>query len=173
MKTNTYILNTIVVLLLALWIPIGIYQYLHFAAFKTGILRQPIGDGLAWTLIYLLPAVEITIACLLVSERFRRTGLLLSSALLTAFTGYIGLALIGAWGTLPCACGLIISGMSWMQHLWFNLFFLIISITGYILSIKFDKKQLREDNNTNSQDELFNTIPPNLSRDRLDNRYHN
>lgn len=136
MKTNTYILNTIVVLLLALWIPIGMYQYLHFAAFKTGILRQPIGDALAWGLIYLLPAVEITTACLLVSERFRKTGLLLSSMLLTIFTVYIGLALVGAWGILPCECGLAIPRMSWMQHLWFNLFFLAISITGYVLYVK-------------------------------------
>lgn len=133
MKTNTYILNTIVVLLLALWIPIGIYQYLHFAAFKTGILRQPIGDGLAWALIYLLPAVEIATACLLVSERFRRTGLLLSSVLLTAFTGYIILVLLSVWGKPPCSCGLAIPQMGWTNHLWFNLFFLIISIIGWLM----------------------------------------
>ncbi|MBL1410975.1 hypothetical protein JKG61_19610 [Sphingobacterium sp. C459-1T] len=77
--------------------------------------------------------MEILTVILLITDRFRRLGLLLSSIWMAAFTGYIGLALLGAWGKLPCGCGLIISGISWMQHFWFNLFFLAISITGFIV----------------------------------------
>lgn len=133
MKTKTYITNSITVVLLALWIPICLYQVLHFDAFQIGILRQPLNDVIAWTLIYTLPVLEILTVILLITDRFRRLGLLLSSIWMAAFTGYVGLALLGAWGKLPCGCGLIISGISWMQHFWFNLFFLAISIIGWVM----------------------------------------
>ncbi|WP_164126429.1 MauE/DoxX family redox-associated membrane protein [Sphingobacterium luzhongxinii] len=158
MKTNTYLLNTLVVLLLVLWIPSSLYKIMLYEAFKSGILQQPLSYTVAWSLIYSLPALGLVTAILLVAERFRKVGLLLSSIQLILFTGYIALVLLQAWGKPPCSCGLAIPQMGWTNHLWFNLFFLAISITGYLLSTKFDKKQLRQDNNTNAKDGLFNTI---------------
>lgn len=160
MKTKTYITNSITLALLLLWIPVAIDKFINFDAFQSSMLQQPFGDTFAWVLIYTLPILEITTAVLLVFDRSRRLGMLLSSVLMIAFTGYVGLALLGTWGKLPCACGLIISGMSWMQHLWFNLLFMIISITGYILSTKWNKEQLKQDCKTDAEDELLNTTTP-------------
>src|SRR5690606_21781243 len=67
---------------------------------------------------------------LLVSNRFRLAGFGLSSLLMAAFTGYIGIALLGTWEKLPCGCGSVISGMNWKQHFIFNLFFLGMSLWG-------------------------------------------
>lgn len=155
MKTKTYIANSIVVLLLVLWIPIGLYQVMHFEAFKSGILQQPFGYSLCWSVIYTLPALELLTAALLVFDRSRKTGLLLSCSLLLFFTGYIALVLLGVWGKPPCNCGLAIPSMGWMKHLWFNLFFLGVSISGYILHFKLNKSKQHTHANSVAAQRVF------------------
>ncbi|MBD1426071.1 MauE/DoxX family redox-associated membrane protein [Sphingobacterium arenae] len=133
MKKKTTYITLISIALLLLWIPVSLDKLLHFETFKAGILRQPFSDTLGQVLIYLLLPLEILVVGLIVSSRFRLLGFGLSSLLMAAFTGYIGIALLDAWEKLPCGCGSVISGMSWMQHFWFNLFFLALSIWGYYL----------------------------------------
>lgn len=126
----------IILSLLALWIPVTIDKLTDFTAFKTGILNQPFSDDLGYVLIITLPVLEcITVICL-ISEKLRGIGLALSTLLMVAFTGYVGIALLGAWEKLPCGCGSIISGMTWLQHFFFNLLFLLISGTGLYLWYK-------------------------------------
>nr|WP_312362415.1 MauE/DoxX family redox-associated membrane protein [Sphingobacterium sp.] len=124
------------ILLLLLWVAVSIDKLLDFAAFKDGILRQPFSDSLGYILIYTLPALELITVLGLVTEKFRKPGLVLSMVLMTAFTAYIAVALLGAWEELPCGCGSIISGMNWTQHFFFNLFFLMLSGWGYYLWYK-------------------------------------
>lgn len=130
MKKQTYI-QIIAVILLLLWIPVSLDKMVNFETFKAGILRQPFSDQLGYILIYTLPFLEVLIVVLIVFHK--RVGFGLSSLLMAAFTSYIGLALLGTWDKLPCGCGSVISGMTWQQHFWFNLFFLIISVIGLIL----------------------------------------
>lgn len=133
LKRKRITLNIFIILLLVLWIPISIDKISDFAAFKNGILRQPFSDGLGYTLIYTLPALELITVLTLVMEKFRKAGLILSTVLMTAFTAYIAVALMGAWEKLPCGCGSVISGMTWMQHFFFNLLFLFLSGCGLYL----------------------------------------
>ena len=135
-KKNTVLFYVVVVLLLILWVPVVIDKFSDFDTFKNGILNQPFSDGLGNVLIYTLPVLEcVTVLCL-ISQRVRGIGLLLSTILMTAFTGYIGVALAGAWEKLPCGCGSVISGMSWLQHFFFNLFFLLVSGAGLFIWYK-------------------------------------
>lgn len=129
-------LLAITLALLALWIPVGIDKLTDFEAFKSGILNQPFSDSLGNMLIYTLPVLECTIIICLISKGWRKVGLVLSTLLMAAFTGYVGIALLGAWEKLPCGCGSVISGMTWMQHFFFNLFFLLLSISGLYLWYK-------------------------------------
>lgn len=135
-KRKKIALDIVIVLLLLLWIPVVIDKILDFSSFKYGILNQPFSDRLGYFLIYSLPIVELLIVFALVFERFRKAGLILSVILMSAFTGYIGIALLGAWEKLPCGCGSVISGMSWTQHFFFNLLFLTLSISGLYLWYK-------------------------------------
>ncbi|MBZ4190747.1 MauE/DoxX family redox-associated membrane protein [Niabella beijingensis] len=135
-KRNRITLHIVIVLLLLLWIPVSIDKVSDFAAFKNNILNQPFSDDLGYILIYTLPGLEILIAIALVTEKFRKAGLILSTLLMTAFTGYIAAALLGAWEELPCGCGSVISGMNWTQHFFFNLLFLSLSIWGLYLWYK-------------------------------------
>lgn len=132
-KKRQTVFHIIIISLLILWIPVSIDKIMGFSAFKQGILRQPFSDNLGYLLVYILPILEVLTVLALVIDRYRKIGLILSTVLMLAFTGYIGVALLGAWEKLPCGCGSVISGMSWKQHFFFNLFFLMTSIVGYFL----------------------------------------
>lgn len=136
MKLANISFNILIVLLLVLWIPVAIDKIINFSNFQNGILRQPFSNNVAYLAIYFLPMLEIATIVLLIINRLRQYGLFLSSLLMTIFTFYVALALIGTWKKLPCGCGSVISGLSWSEHLWFNIFFLFISIIGLILSFK-------------------------------------
>ncbi len=124
--------NTLLtLLLLALWIPVTLDKMINFRFFKAGILRQPLTDSLGQALVYFLPALETLTVLLLLFSTLRRWGFLLSTLLLLAFTAYIVVALAGAWADLPCGCGSVISSLTWKQHFFFNLFFLLISGYGF------------------------------------------
>ena len=138
------IITLLTILLLLLWIPVSLDKIVKFDAFRLGILMQPLSHPVAYLVIYSLPVLEILTVFLLVVNRYRRWGFRLSSLLMAAFTAYIGLALLGAWEKLPCGCGSVISGMSWQQHFWFNLFFLIISLYGWYISTHSTNEVKRE-----------------------------
>jgi len=140
MLTKTHILKIIAVLLLALWIPTSLDKLMNFDRFKADIGRQPLNESLLTTLAYILPFIEISIVIWLVVRSSRWVGYGLSSLLMVAFTGFVWLAWQKAWPKLPCGCGKLISTISWQQHFWFNLFFLIISILGLLLTIRQRKK---------------------------------
>lgn len=127
------IFKIVTVLLLALWIPVGIDKATNFRQFRDVIQNQPFSGNLKHILVYILPMLELTTTVCLVFEKWQKAGLVLSTALMTAFTGYVGLVLLGAWKESPCGCGSVISGMSWKQHFFFNLFFLLLSILGFYL----------------------------------------
>lgn len=133
-KITYYIIIT---LLLLLWIPVTIDKIINFSSFQSGILRQPLSSNVANLAIYTLPVLEAVTIVLLLLNRYRQLGFLLSSLLMAIFTFYVGLALIGTWEKLPCGCGSVISGLSWSEHFWFNITFLVISIIGMLLSFKF------------------------------------
>src|SRR5690606_789656 len=125
------IIALLTILLLLLWIPVTLDKLTDFQSFRAGILRQPFSDALGYALLVLLPTLEIAVVIMLIRPKWRLGGFRLSSLLMAAFTAYIGVALLGAWEKLPCGCGSVISGMSWQQHFWFNIFFLIISLVGW------------------------------------------
>ena len=123
--------NIIVIVLLALWLYVVIEQLTNLEAFKTGISRQPLPAFLKLLTIYLLPLLELSIVISLIFIKLHKIGLLLSIILMTVFTLYVGTAILGIWNQLPCTCGSVIKGMSWWQHFFFNLFFLVLSVLAY------------------------------------------
>lgn len=87
---------------------------------------------IAWT----LPVIELIIALLLVIPCTRLKGLYASFGLLILFTVYI-LWMIFFAAHLPCHCGGVISKLSWKQHVFFNLFFIALSIAGIMSTKKY------------------------------------
>ena len=121
------------IVLLTLWIPVVLDKIINFEVFKSGIFRQPFDDSYAQVLIYLLPFLEGVAVIFFLIPALQRWAFALSTLLMLAFTLYVGAALAGAWEKLPCGCGSVLSGMTWKQHLFFNLFFLLLSGYGFYL----------------------------------------
>jgi uncharacterized membrane protein YphA (DoxX/SURF4 family) len=86
-------------------------------------LLAPLSEFVAWA----VPIVETIIVVLLFIPATRRLGLYAATALMAAFTFYIGYMLIFV-PHLPCSCGGVLASLSWKQHIFFNMAFLLAGI---------------------------------------------
>jgi putative oxidoreductase len=112
-------------------------------SFRQEMHNQNFPPEVASALVFFIPAAELLAICLLLREKWLTAGLMLSVALMTAFTGYIALVLAGYWSRVPCSCGGILKHMSWQAHFIFNLFFLALSAVALILRYKGKAENLR------------------------------
>ncbi|WP_454801385.1 MauE/DoxX family redox-associated membrane protein [Mucilaginibacter phyllosphaerae] len=122
-------------LIMVMFLYAAFSKYFDWAAFERSMESQPFQEWFAKLLMIIVPPVEILAAGLLLFSKTRLWGLILSSILMALFTGYVAAALIGMFPQVPCSCGGIIRALGWKQHLVFNLFFLLISVTGARLQI--------------------------------------
>ncbi|WP_457126819.1 MauE/DoxX family redox-associated membrane protein [Mucilaginibacter sp. HD30] len=133
MKTKQ-LLAFIAALLILLFVYTAVSKWLDFEQFKMQLYSQALPRVLATELIWTLPGIEIITALLLLFERTRSFGLYLSAGLMLVFTGYIALVMANFFGRTPCSCGGVIRSLGWKAHLFFNLFFLLLSVTGIVLA---------------------------------------
>jgi hypothetical protein len=131
---NKIIIELIVTLLVSLFVYASLSKLFAYNDFQAALLNQPIPQWTAKILVWLLPAAELAVVCLLFSSSTRLWGLYSSGLLMLIFTGYVGLILTNRFGRIPCSCGGILKNMGWGVHLVFNIFFLLIAITGIVLS---------------------------------------
>lgn len=118
--------------LILLWTYAAVSKWLQLDVFITGLYNQPLPHWSVYPLGYLLPAFELLTAAALGWTRYRKMALWCSLALLTVFTLYIGAVLLHFFSRIPCSCGGLISSLSWKEHLWFNLFFWVLSFLGLV-----------------------------------------
>lgn len=104
--------------------------------FKGALYNQPFPHWLAAPLIFLIPAIEILTAICLLFERTSTIGLYSALSLLILFTLYIAAILLHVFSKTPCSCGGIFRGLSWLQHLWVNLFFLALTALQFFTRTK-------------------------------------
>lgn len=120
-------------LLMILWIYTALSKASNMDVFSSQLSRQPNPiSTMVPVLVWLLPLIELIAATLLMFSRTRRSGLLLSIVLMSAFTVYVTMAIIGYWEDIPCSCGGVLNQLGWKDHLWFNLFFLIVAALGFV-----------------------------------------
>ena len=122
--------------LIILWVYAAVSKLETFEAFQQQLLRQPLPLWLTAPLAWGLPVMELTAALLLIYRRSRGVGLLLSFLLMLLFTGYVGLAVLGVWEELPCACGGVLSSLGWREHLVFNVVYTLVAGCGLYLWMK-------------------------------------
>lgn len=95
--------------------------------FLKGLSRVHILSGFAVYISWLVPIGETITSILLLVPQTAKWGLYAFTGLIILFTGYIVSAMI--WEkTLPCHCGGVIEKLSWGQHIWFNIAFIILAI---------------------------------------------
>lgn len=129
---RSVIVDTVAALLILLFVYAAISKLLDYSTFKNQLEKSPFITLFAGTVAWSLPAVEIITALFLLTKPLRLIGLYLSLFLMSLFTLYI-YAMLHYSYYIPCSCGGILSKMSWTSHLWFNLFFVVISIASILI----------------------------------------
>lgn len=104
-----------------------------FTRSKSEMLNQVFPESVALILVWAIPALELLIVALLLYKPLRLTGFYASFILLALFTIYIAITMTGVFGRIPCSCGGILKYMSYSVHLIFNIFFLLLALTGILL----------------------------------------
>lgn len=107
-----------------------------FSAFDQQLHNQSFPGWLADFLLYFLIPVEIITALLLCFKKTLTVGLLFSTVLMLAFTGYILLVLADYFSKVPCSCGGVLKSLGWKSHLIFNLVFTTLAITSLTIHLK-------------------------------------
>lgn len=120
--------NIALFLLILLWVYAAASKLIDYPRFERQMHRQTLLPFLKAFLILFLPWSEFVLAGLLSFDKTRMAGLTGSLILLSIFTVYIILALTKALSHYPCSCGGILEHMGWTAHLFFNLFFLGLTL---------------------------------------------
>jgi putative oxidoreductase len=111
----------------------SVSKFLDFHRFVMEMNNQPFPNSFTPFLVWAVPCLEIAIAVALIFERTRLAGLYGSLVLMTLFTIYTGSVLLHFFHYVPCSCGGVIRKLTWKQHLFFNLFFVTISVIGIFI----------------------------------------
>jgi hypothetical protein len=130
------IIELISSLLILLFLYTSLSKWLAFKTFIGDMNNQPFPNWLTPFLVWTIPPLEVLIAVGLIFEKTRVKALYGSLVLMLAFTIYTVAILLHSFAYVPCSCGGVIRNLTWPQHLFFNLFFVGISLLGIILKRK-------------------------------------
>ena len=132
------LLESIVSLLVMMFLYASFSKYFDFAGFQLAMYRQPFPHWFSTVLIIFMPPAEILISILLITAKQRTLGLRAAVILMALFTAYIASILSHFFPKVPCSCGGVIARLNWPQHLVFNCCFLLLALTGLIIQLKTD-----------------------------------
>ncbi|MNQ22925.1 hypothetical protein D3C85_360820 [compost metagenome] len=136
MKISMSHKNTIVYIICLLSILLFLYaavsKILDYENFQVQLAQSPLLSAFAGYVAWGVPAVEILISILLLSERWRTIGLFAAFGLMVMFTAYIYI-ILNFSAFVPCSCGGVLEKMTWNQHLIFNIVFIVLSGTAALL----------------------------------------
>ena len=124
MKMNRSILLNLAIryLLILLFVYAAISKLIDFPQFQKQLEESPLLTRQAPLFSWLVPITEIAISLCLLFDRTQRPGLYASFMLMAMFSGYI-VVITRFSPSTPCSCGGVLQGMTWDQHLLFNLVF--------------------------------------------------
>jgi uncharacterized membrane protein YphA (DoxX/SURF4 family) len=129
-KKKNNIVEVCAFLLILLFVYAASSKLFRWHLFRFQLESYPWIQHFAGWIVWIVPALELGItAALLIPGRIRRIGFYASLVLLFIFTVYL-LIMLGTQHHLPCSCGGVIQGMTWGQHVVFNLFFIVLSLMG-------------------------------------------
>lgn len=122
-------------LLIILFVYASVSKIIAFDEFKLQLSKSPFITQFSTTLAWSLPVIEIAVSVLLVFPALRLLGFYMSLFLLSMFTSYL-IAMLNFSYYIPCSCGGVLSGLTWNEHLWFNIFFLALTIGAILINNK-------------------------------------
>lgn len=124
-RCKSLLVNLIVYAFVLLFVYTAASKFQTFQSFKEVLSMSPLIGKYYWVFSWLIPVVEVIISLLLCFQKTRKKGLFCALILMLVFTTYL-IYMVFSGSTLPCHCGGVISAMSWKQHIWFNLVFIVL-----------------------------------------------
>jgi putative oxidoreductase len=138
-NNNKTIVQIISGLLILLFLYTGANKFFSFQHFIKQMNNQVFPNSWAPYIVWTIPSLEIAIAFALMFDKTKKAALWGSLILMSLFTIYTALVLFNVFDRVPCSCGGVIEHLTWTQHLFFNSFFVTISIVGILLWKKQNK----------------------------------
>jgi hypothetical protein len=118
-----------------LWMYAAASKIIEYDEFVSQIGQSPLVTDYREVLAWAVPALEICIALMLMTDTFRVAGLYASFSLMLLFTGYVAI-IMTAYDDIPCSCGGILSEMGWKQHLIFNAGATVLALVGVLVAAR-------------------------------------
>ena len=123
--------QTVAALFITLFVYTAVSKLLSYHSFYATMDMMPAFKGKAFVVAPLIIVTEILISCLLIVPAFRVPGLYFSLALMSAFTFYLLYAVMSGY-SMPCSCGGVLRQLSWKQHIFFNIVFILLAMSGIL-----------------------------------------
>lgn len=152
MKSRTYILGIIVMLLVALWVYTAVVKLGNMAYNMDTMRKQLFPVWASDFLAYLVPFGALGTAGLLLYRV--RWGLWASAVLLSGFSLYIISYLTEVFREQTCSCAGIFAGVDYRGHLLFNT--IMLCITGIALYINYTILNGEAENRKESRQQTTN-----------------
>lgn len=133
MKTRMLFFHAVCLLFIAMFMYAAVSKWMEFNVFVAQMHSQPFPSQFVPLLVWGIPSIEIVVSLLLSLDQTRLAGLKIATGMMILFTGYIILIKLKYFGKVPCSCGGAIVQFTWMQHLYFNLFFVAAGVTALLL----------------------------------------
>lgn len=130
-------------LLAIVFIYAGAYKASDFSLFASQMYQSPLLPAALVPFIAIgLPVIEIIFGVFLIfSKKWEYQLLWISFGFMLFFSVYL-LMLFTLYDKPPCACGGILSGMSYPVHIVFNIFFTVMPVIAILLHEEFKTKNI-------------------------------
>lgn len=125
------IVDVICALFILLFMYASVSKLIDYEKFRVQLSQSPMLTSFANWIAIVIPAIEILLSFLLSINRLRLIGLYGSFILMALFTAYI-IAITQFSEVVPCSCGGVLQNMTWNQHLFFNIIFVLLALTAIL-----------------------------------------
>jgi hypothetical protein len=128
MKTRNLAIDIISILFILLFTYAALSKLSDFQKFKVQLGQSPLLTNISGLIAWIIPAIEIIIASLIASKKYKIIGMFGALVLMSLFTFYI-IAITKFSDYIPCSCGGVLQHMTWNEHLLFNICFVLLAIS--------------------------------------------
>lgn len=127
LKLRNLLLTIVNIILASLFAYTAYEKIMDHERFMNGISKVEIIGSYSFLISWAVPIAEVIISVLVLIPETARIGIWSFLGLMIIFSVYILIALIWA-SKLPCHCGGVIETLTWTEHLWFNIGFILLSL---------------------------------------------
>ncbi|WP_047419600.1 MauE/DoxX family redox-associated membrane protein [Cellulophaga sp. Hel_I_12] len=125
------IVKTICFLFILLWVYAATSKLLMYDEFQIQLSKSPFVSKYSSQLVWIIPLTEYVLAGLFLFQKYILNAFYLSLSMMALFTLYI-LFVLNFSESIPCSCGGIIGQLSWNEHLFFNVAFILLAFLGIV-----------------------------------------